>query len=90
MGVYRTAIVQGLSIAHGRGERRQFCPVKTEVISITLKDMYAYPTLSRIAISAPREGCARVNQQRLMFVNVREHVREHVFVCVRLCSFAKF
>ena len=38
MGVYRTAIVQGLSIEHGRGERRQFSPVKTEVISITLKD----------------------------------------------------
>ena len=38
MGLYRTAIVQGLSIEHGRGERRQFSPVKTEVISITLKD----------------------------------------------------
>ena len=31
MGVYRTAIVQGLGIAHGRGERRQFSPVKSEV-----------------------------------------------------------
>ena len=42
MGVYRTAIVQGLSIEHGRGERRQFSPVKTEVISIPLKDtLYA-------------------------------------------------
>ena len=38
MGVYRTAIVQGLSIAHGRGERRQFCPGIPELISITLKD----------------------------------------------------
>ena len=38
MGVYRTAIVQGLSIAHGPGERRQFSPVKSEVISVTLKD----------------------------------------------------
>ena len=38
MVVYRTAIVQGLSIAHGQGERRQFCPVKTEVISKPLKD----------------------------------------------------
>ena len=26
IGVYRTAIVQGLSIAHGRGGRRQICP----------------------------------------------------------------
>ena len=38
MGVYRTAIVQGLSIAHGRGERRQFCPGIPEVISKTLED----------------------------------------------------
>ena len=36
--VQRTAIVQGLSIEHGRGERRQFSPVKTEVISKPLKD----------------------------------------------------
>ena len=36
MVVYRTAIVEGLSIAHGRGEHCQFCPVKSEVISDTL------------------------------------------------------
>ena len=36
--MYRTAIVQGLSIAHGQGERHQFSPAKAEVISKTLED----------------------------------------------------
>ena len=43
MGLYRTAIVQGLSIAHGRGERRQFSPVKTQIISIPLEDTCRSP-----------------------------------------------
>ena len=40
MVVYRTAIVQGLSIAHGQGEGRQFSPVKSEVFSIRLNKGY--------------------------------------------------
>ena len=38
MGLYRTAIVQGLSSAHGREERRLFCPVFWVFISSRLKD----------------------------------------------------
>ena len=38
MGLYRTAIVQGLSVTHGRGGRRLFCPSNCHVISVTLKD----------------------------------------------------
>ena len=38
MGLYRTAIVQGLSTAHGREERRQICPEISEFISKPLKD----------------------------------------------------
>ena len=38
MGVYRTAIVQGLSSAHGRERRRENKPAKEDVISVTLKD----------------------------------------------------
>ena len=47
MGMYTTAIVQGLSIAHGRGGRRQFCPAKAEVISKPLKDTVLEVTLSQ-------------------------------------------
>ena len=35
--VYRTAIVEGLNSAHGRGQRRQNKPVFSEVLSIGLK-----------------------------------------------------
>ena len=38
MGLYRAVMVEGLSIAHGREERRQFCPFFPVFISITLKD----------------------------------------------------
>ena len=38
MVLYRTAIVQGLSSAHGREERRLFCPVFWVFISTRLKD----------------------------------------------------
>ena len=41
MGLYRTAIVQGLSIAHGRGERHQNRPPIGSLISIGLKDRTA-------------------------------------------------
>ena len=40
IGLYGTAIVQGLSTAHGREERRQFRPSFGEVISKTLKDSF--------------------------------------------------
>ena len=36
--MYRTAIVQGLSSAHGREQRRQISPANWDVISVTLKD----------------------------------------------------
>ena len=39
MGLYRAVMVEGLSIAHGREERRQFCPFFPVFISIRLKDM---------------------------------------------------
>ena len=39
MGLYRAVMVEGLSIAHGREERRQFCPFFPVFISITLKDI---------------------------------------------------
>ena len=38
MGLYRAVMVEGLSIAHGREERRQFCPFFPVFISIRLKD----------------------------------------------------
>ena len=38
MGLYRTAIVQGLSSAHGRGERRPFKQFFGYVCRVTLED----------------------------------------------------
>ena len=40
MGLYRTAIVQGLSIVHGRGARRQIRPSFWVFILVTLKDKF--------------------------------------------------
>ena len=40
MGLYRTAIVQGLSIVHGRGARRQIRPAFWVFILVTLKDTH--------------------------------------------------
>ena len=51
MVVYRTAIVEGLSIAHGRGERCQFCPVKSEVRNFYHRYSEGYSTTSRVALS---------------------------------------
>ena len=51
MGLYRTVIVQGLSSAHGREQRRPSKPSFSYVISIGLKDMCLYvPMLARAGI----------------------------------------
>ena len=64
MGLYRAVMVEGLSIAHGREERRQFCPFFPVFISITLKDKrISCPKLEPAGYRVRRPDCDETGRQ---------------------------